>query len=413
MKAVVFAAGKGERLWPLTESRPKPLLVLAGQSFLERSLRGLLKAGIREILLVVSHKEKMVRDFLKAEDQLRGNISIIHQALPRGTADALKSCEGELQKERQFIVTYGDDYYSQEGIRRFVKSASKTGAIMMAAGTVEDSSKFGKLEIKNRQVVSIHEKLPHGGPAKVNAGLYSLDESIWEPLHKTGLSGRGEYELTDSMKNLIAIGKQVRAFPVNREEWLGITYPWDLLEANRMLLQQCQTTVRGKVEARVEIKGRVRIGERCVIKSGTYIEGPVIIDDGSTVGPNSYLRQFTSIGKNCKVGASCEIKNSILMDNVKVPHLSYVGDSIVGDSSSLGAGTITANLRFDDGNVKSEVKGTWIDSGRRKLGAVFGDAVRTGINVSIFPGVKVGPGAWVGPGVLLRKDVPSGGRVRR
>jgi len=139
----------------------------------------------------------------------------------------------------------------------------------------------------------------------------------------------------------------------------------------------------------------------------------VFIGENAVVGPNAYLRPYTVVGEGAKVGAYCDVKNSILMDRAKVPHLSYVGDSIVGAGCSLGAGTITANLRFDDASIVSMVKGRRVDTGRRKLGAIIGDNVRTGINVSLLPGVKIGSGAWIGPGVTVRRDVASGARIKR
>jgi len=148
-----------------------------------------------------------------------------------------------------------------------------------------------------------------------------------------------------------------------------------------------------------------------LVKSGAYIEGPVYVGEGAVVGPNAYLRAGTSLGKGVKVGAGCEVKNSIVMDEARIPHLCYVGDSILGNGASLGAGTITANLKFNDSNVESRVKGRPVDSGQRKLGAIFGDRVKTGINVSIFPGVKIGADAWIGPGAVVRADVPSNARL--
>jgi len=150
-----------------------------------------------------------------------------------------------------------------------------------------------------------------------------------------------------------------------------------------------------------------------VIRSGCYLDGPVFIGENAVVGPNAYLRPYTVVGEGAKVGAHCDVKNSILMDRAKVPHLSYVGDSIVGVGSSLGAGTITANLRFDDASIMSMVNGRLVDTARRKLGAIIGDNVRTGINVSLLPGVKVGSGAWIGPGVTVRRDVVAGARIKR
>jgi bifunctional UDP-N-acetylglucosamine pyrophosphorylase/glucosamine-1-phosphate N-acetyltransferase len=100
------------------------------------------------------------------------------------------------------------------------------------------------------------------------------------------------------------------------------------------------------------------------------------------------------------------------MDEAKIPHLCYVGDSVLGHSASLGAGTITANLKFNDSNIESRVKNQLVNTGQRKLGAILGDGVKTGINVSLFPGVKIGADAWIGPGAIVKRDVPAMSRIR-
>jgi bifunctional UDP-N-acetylglucosamine pyrophosphorylase/glucosamine-1-phosphate N-acetyltransferase len=162
------------------------------------------------------------------------------------------------------------------------------------------------------------------------------------------------------------------------------------------------------VEQNVVLKGTVRLGEKSLIKSGCYIEGPVYIGVGSKIGPNTRIRPNTSIQDRVIVGTSCEIKNSLIMDGTKIPHQSYVGDSIIGESCNLGAGTITANIRFDEETLKMRVKGHVLDTGRKKLGVIMGDNVQTGINVSILPGVRIGPGSWLGPGTVISKDVRAG-----
>ena len=93
------------------------------------------------------------------------------------------------------------------------------------------------------------------------------------------------------------------------------------------------------------------------------------------------------------------------MDGSKIPHLSYIGDSVIGENVNLGAGTITANLRHDNGNIKSMIKEKLIDTKRRKFGAVIGDNVHTGINTSIYPGRKIWPGKTTLPGEVIKKDV--------
>jgi len=184
-----------------------------------------------------------------------------------------------------------------------------------------------------------------------------------------------------------------------------------LLEANRLAMDKRRPSVAGKVEAGANLRGSVEVERGAVVKSGSYLEGPVFVGEGAVVGPNSYLRPHTALGRNVKVGSSCEVKNSIVMANTTIPHLSYIGDSIIGENCSLGAGTVTANLRFDEATVRSVVKGALVDSRRKKLGAVLGDGVRTGVNVSLLPGVKVGAGAWVGPGAVVKRDVPSRARI--
>jgi bifunctional UDP-N-acetylglucosamine pyrophosphorylase/glucosamine-1-phosphate N-acetyltransferase len=219
-------------------------------------------------------------------------------------------------------------------------------------------------------------------------------------------------ELTDAVRILIKEGKQVHAQLLGSRKWLGISYPWDMLEANEWILQSPKPVTYGTIEKGVHISGSVVLEGGSVVKAGSYLEGPVHVGKRCQVGPNAYLRPYSSLGDDVKVGAGCEIKNSIVMKNTRIPHLSYVGDSILGEACSLGAGTITANLRFDEAQIKSKVRGSWVDSGRKKLGAVLGDGVKTGINVSTFPGVKIGRGAWIGPGAIVDKDVPSNARYK-
>jgi bifunctional N-acetylglucosamine-1-phosphate-uridyltransferase/glucosamine-1-phosphate-acetyltransferase GlmU-like protein len=99
------------------------------------------------------------------------------------------------------------------------------------------------------------------------------------------------------------------------------------------------------------------------------------------------------------------------MDRTHIGHLSYVGDSIVGEDCNLGAGTTVANYRFDGKPIKMNVKNQVVDTGRRKLGVVMGDHVKTGINASLMPGIKVGQACWIGPETLIRRDVPSNTRM--
>jgi bifunctional UDP-N-acetylglucosamine pyrophosphorylase/glucosamine-1-phosphate N-acetyltransferase len=412
LKAVVLAAGRGERLWPLTEDTPKPLLPIANKSILERTLEALTRVGIRQIILVVGFRNEKIRDRLGKGEAIGSEIRYIKQKTQKGTADALGICSKELQGEDRFLVVYGDDYYETSVPRTFVAKSRGNKGITIGTANVQDASSFGKIQSRRGLVTEIREKASKAEPGLVNAGIYLMDQSIFSAIRKTKLSIRGELELTDALKILMSDGVPVHALDLGSRKWLGISYPWDLLEANEWAVESERPVSKGTIEKGVHIRGVAVLEEGSVVKAGSYLEGPVHVGKRCQVGPNAYLRPYSSLGDDVKVGAGCEIKNSIVMKNTRIPHLSYVGDSIIGEECSLGAGTITANLKFDEAHVKSKIRGSWVDSGRKKLGAVLGEGAKTGINVSTFPGVKVGRGAWIGPGAIVDKDVPSNARYK-
>jgi bifunctional UDP-N-acetylglucosamine pyrophosphorylase/glucosamine-1-phosphate N-acetyltransferase len=177
------------------------------------------------------------------------------------------------------------------------------------------------------------------------------------------------------------------------------------------MLDRMEHKIRGTVENGAHIIGEVTVAETARIRSGTYIEGPALIGEECDIGPNCYIRPYTTINSKVRLGNACEVKESIIMDKAHVGHLSYIGDSIIGENCNLGAGTITGNFRLDGGSVKMVVKGALVDSGRRKLGAVLGDNVKIGIGALLMPGVKVGCNGWIGPGVVVYRDVSSDAKV--
>ena len=412
MKAVVLAAGRGERLWPLTEDTPKPLLPLANKSVLERSLAALVGAGVRQIILVVGFRSEKIRDRLGKGERIGAELKYVRQETAKGTADALGTCSNELKGEDRFLVLYGDDYYETSVPRTFLGKAMQNKGVTIGTSNVRDASRFGKIQSERGLVTQILEKASKAEPGQVNAGIYLMDQSIFPAIRKTKRSIRGELELTDALRILIREGKRVNTHLLGSRRWVGISYPWDMLEANQWILESEKSASRGTIEKGVHLSGSVVLEEGSIVKAGSYLEGPVLLGKRCHVGPNSYLRPYSSLGDDVKVGAGCEVKNSIVMRNTRIPHLSYVGDSLVGEDCSLGAGTITANLRFDEAMVKSRVCGSWVDSGRKKFGAILGDGVRTGINVSIFPGVKIGRGSWIGPGAIVDRDIPSNARYK-
>ncbi|MSS99163.1 MAG: hypothetical protein EXS26_01715 [Opitutales bacterium] len=186
----------------------------------------------------------------------------------------------------------------------------------------------------------------------------------------------------------------------------AIAYAWDLLRANAEAMTARKSYVQESgAHPSLYVEGRLQVGKGTKILPGVVIEGDVIIGDNCKVGPNCYLRGSTTIGDKCHVGQAVEIKNSILLPGTNVGHLSYLGDSILGEKVNFGAGTITSNLRHDGGAHRSPVEGRMVDTGRRKLGAIVGDGVHTGIHTSIYPGRKLWPKTATLPGAIVDKDL--------
>uniref|UniRef100_D0KTE8 Nucleotidyl transferase n=1 Tax=Saccharolobus solfataricus (strain 98/2) TaxID=555311 RepID=D0KTE8_SACS9 len=389
----MLAAGKGERLEPITHTRPKPFVPVLETPLILRHIR-ILKKYINKIIIVINSNHK---DYFKTIE----GVSLVEQTEGKGTAAALRAAEKYLEGDEEFLVIYGDLLFEEDALDKIVNTEGEA----ILARESEDPRKFGVIvkDSENR-LVRIVEK-PENPPSNIiNAGIYKFTYDIFSYIDKISLSSRGEFELTDAV-NLI--GNKVKVVTYNGI-WLDIGRPWDLIEANKVLLDKEKDRNLGVIEENVKIKGKVVIEDGVIIKSGTYIEGPVYIGKNSVIGPNAYIRPYSVIGSNVKVGAFNEIKESVIMENAKIPHLSYVGDSVICEGVNFGAGTITANLRFDEEEVKVNIKNERVSSGRKKLGAIVGAHVRTGINVSILPGVKIGAYAWIYPGAVVDRDVEKG-----
>ena len=407
MKGVILAAGKGERLRPLTDDRPKVILKVANRPIIEYVMENLYPFVDEFVVVVRYRKEKLIETL---GDEFGGKpITYVEQLPGEGTAKAIESVRRNVDEE--FIVVNGDIYFEEKAVRELVSAFRREEAdVAMVVKHFDDLSHFGKVEIEKGKVTKVLEK-PGKVPGYANLGIYAFRSKVFGFIEKTGLSERGEYEITDTINLMIDAGLKVIAVPYDGY-WNDIGRPWDLLELNEYLLKtKLKHEIRGTVEEGATIIPPVEIGEGTVVRSGAYIVGPVKIGRNSRIGPNCFIRPYTSIGDNCHIGNAVEVKNSIIMDNSNAPHLNYVGDSIIGENTNLGAGTITANLRHDRGNVKVEIKGKLEDSGRHKLGAIIGHNVKVGINVSIYPGRKIGSNSFIGPGVIVDRNVPSNSLV--
>ncbi len=408
MKAVILAAGEGARLQPITATRPKHLIRVGGKPILEHCLDSLVAVGIDEAVIVVHYMAEAIRRYFGDGKRFRLKIEYAEQRTALGTGDAVKVVEPFMNED--FLLVNGDLIFAPKTVREVIELHQKERPVAtLAVVPVDKPENYGIVELENeKRVKRILEKPKREeAPSNLaNAGIYVLSPEIFAKLKETSASARGELEIPDALSLLIGENKTVMAAKINSQDWLDIGRPWDLLEANRWALDRKKHKVYGTVEEGAHLIGPVTVAKNARIRSGAYIEGPVFIDEWSDIGPNCYIRSHTSIARRVRIGNSCEIKNSILMDGTHIGHLSYVGDSVLGKNCNFGAGTITANYRLDEGTVKMIVKEQVVNSERRKLGAILGDNVKTGINALLMPGIKVGNDSWIGPNVVVQRDLP-------
>ncbi len=186
----------------------------------------------------------------------------------------------------------------------------------------------------------------------------------------------------------------------------GRTYPFEVLPEISGFIEELGKTLP---EDRFERRGEnVWIARSAVVAPTAYINGPVIIDEEAEIRHCAFIRGSAIVGKHAVVGNSTELKNVILFDHVQVPHYNYVGDSILGYKSHMGAGSITSNVKSDKTLVEVKVNGTPIKTGLKKMGAILGDLVEVGCGSILNPGSVIGANTNIYPLSSVRGYVPGG-----
>ena len=185
----------------------------------------------------------------------------------------------------------------------------------------------------------------------------------------------------------------------------GKTYPWEVLpEIKTFIITLGESLPADKFDRR---EGNIWIAKSAKIYPNATIIGPCIIDEDTEVRPGAFIRGNAIVGKKCVVGNSTELKNVILFNNVQVPHYNYVGDSVLGFKSHMGAGAVTSNVKSDKTLVVVRNKDERIETGLKKFGAMLGDEVEVGCNSVLNPGTVIGRHSNVYPTSSVRGFVPS------
>jgi len=313
VKAVVLAAGKSTRTYPLTLTGPKPLLPLLNRPLLEYNL-DVLRPHVDGFVLVVGYFAEMIRG--RFGDVYEGTpVEYVYQAEQRGTGDAVLTAEGSI--EGDFLVLNADDIYFGGDVSAVAESP---GNAVLGAG-VGDRGRFGILVAEGQNLREIVEKPDGSISGLANAGLYRFSTRIFEHLKKVEPSARGEYELVDAITALAA-NSAVRVME-SAKGFLSVGTAADLLEAQKVLWPG----------------GRFVQGRNCRVTPG------------AAVGP------YVTVGAGCAVGADASISNSILFDRVELGVDAEVKDSVIGSNVNVGERAVLDNTVVGDGVVvDSEVR---------------------------------------------------------
>lgn len=383
---------------PLTAHRPKVMLPVAGKPILEHLLERAVAAGFREFLFVTHYEQAAVRKHFGDGRRWKARIRYLDQKAAGGTGHAVAQLHRRVRGP--FALVYGDALFDTADLAKF----RDADGIAIGAKKVADARAYGLLTVRAKRLVGLEEKPREPRAGWVNAGLYTLTPDLVDRCVRLGSSPRGELEFTDAIREVLP-EETVRVVPC--DSWQDAGRPWDLLALQERLMGGLKRRIDGRVDRSAVLEGPVVVERGAHVRHGSVIEGPCIIQAGARIGPLAYLRASTVVGPDSHVGAHVEVKNSLLMESTNVPHMSYVGDSILGARVNLGAGTVVANLKHSDRAVRvSTEDGRWLNTGRRKFGAVVGDDVKTGVNSTINVGAVIGQGARVGPGRVVDGWVP-------
>lgn len=226
-RAVTLAAGRGTRMKGLTEDRPKPMLEVGGRPMLAHQVERMEAAGVREVLIVVGYKRRLIEDYFEAHPPARARLEYVAQEKQDGTGSATLLAR-EFAGADPFLMTYGDILVEAD-IYRALFAAVEGAEMAMALKRVDDPCRGAAVYTDGDRVTKIIEKPPRGSSTTNwnNAGIYVFRASVFEELEKIELSPRGEYELTDAVARLVEGGGTVRWRPIEGF-WRDIGRPEDL-----------------------------------------------------------------------------------------------------------------------------------------------------------------------------------------
>lgn len=396
---------------PITKD--KALLKFNGKPLILYQIDIARKAGLDQFVIIANPGN--VADLKPAVAGLEGiSIDFAVQQKPLGMADALLSASA-LLVAGPFILVNSNDIFETSAyanlLDEYLKNNRYSGYLV--ARQVQDYFPGGYLVInKDGEIKHIVEKPARGKEPSnlinIVIHLHTQPQKLLDYLAKTSSTADDVYE--KALDRMIGDDCKMKAI-VYSGAWQAIKYPWHVLDAMDYFLGRLahQVSPEAQISERAVIGSGVVIEKGAKVFEGAVIRGPSYIGQNSIIG-NGALVRGSIIGDNCVIGYNTEIKHSYIGDKCWF-HSNYIGDSVVEDNCSFGAGAVTANFRLDESNIKVSLGDDKVDTERDKLGAMVGRGCRIGINASLMPGVRVGTNSVVGPQICLTQDLGANSMV--
>jgi bifunctional UDP-N-acetylglucosamine pyrophosphorylase/glucosamine-1-phosphate N-acetyltransferase len=406
MKAVFLCGGRGQRMSPISED--KFLLDFLGKPLLVHQIETAREAGLSHFVIIGNPQNiDRIKQMMAKIPGIRFDLALQEESL--GIADALKSAEAFLHG--QLLVINPNDVFSSSAYTKIMAEAEQATACAYILGyQVQRYFPGGYLKVNSEnELLHIVEK-PNPGEEPSNLvniliHCHANPENLLRYIEGARTTRNDVYEC--ALDDIVKKGHKIKVIPYN-EFWAPIKYPWHIFKVMEYFLDKAEPYIASsaRVSESAHIEGKVILGDNVRVLENAVIRGPVYIGANSIIGNNALVRDHSHIGCNSVIGYSTEVKHSYIGDGCWF-HSNYVGDSVVDDGCSLGAGAVLANFRLDEGNIRIKVGDNPIDTGYDKLGAIVGRGCRIGVNASLMPGVRVGPDSFVGPQICLRKDLAA------
>lgn len=400
MQAVILAAGESSRFWPLNQ-RHKCLLKIMGKPLICHTIEYLKWVGTNDLVIIQGSK-KDVEEELKNYN-LGLNTHYVIQETSKGMGDAIFQAKDFLKE--QFFVSNAERIDGGRYAEFLFGKQKSSGVNLVLFGIQTDKPwLFGIADLDGDKVKNIIEK-PEKGKEQSDIrviGTYLLPKNFLDYYKRVT---EHQYAFEDAL-SLYMKENDVRLVTTQMEV-PSFKYPWDSFGTNRLLMDKfLKTEIKksAQISKNVVIEGNVYIGENTKVFEGAVIKGPCYIGDNCVIGNNSLIRDHTNLENNVLIGAFAEVTRCVFQEDVHI-HSGYFGDSIFGKGCRLGAGTITANVKINRGEIKSAVKGEKINTGLKSLGVIVGENTKIGIHCSLMPGVLIGSNCMIGPNSVVSENI--------